>query len=153
MSKTTTTPLIEVRDSPIHGRGVFALRRIRKGQRIIEYTGEHISPAVADVRYDDDRVDHPHVLLFIIDKNSVIDGGVGGSDARFINHSCNPNCEALDDGGRIFIEAMRAIKPGEEITYDYGLDRPGRYSRKMMEKYHCLCGAPNCRGTMLAKRK
>jgi uncharacterized protein len=153
MSRTITTPLIEVRDSPIHGRGVFALRRIRKGQRIVEYTGERITPAVADVRYDDDRVDHPHVLLFIVDKNTIIDGGVGGSDARFINHSCDPNCEALDDEGRIIIEAMRAIIPGEEITYDYSLDRPGLVTRKMMEKYHCLCGAPNCRGTMLANRK
>jgi SET domain-containing protein len=143
----------EVRSSSIHGRGVFALRRIRKGARLIEYAGERISPDEADRRYDDDALDIPHTFLFTVDKRTIIDAAVDGNEARFINHSCDPNCEAVDDAGRIFIEAVRNIRPGEELTYDYHLERDGRWRKAWAQRYACRCGAPNCRGTLLVKPK
>ncbi len=146
-------PHFEVRASPIQGRGAFALRRIRKGTRVIEYTGERITPAEADRRYDDDKMDRPHTFLFTVGKRTVIDAAVGGNDARFINHSCDPNCEAVDVDGRIFIEALRTIQPGEELTYDYHLERPGPYRAEWARRYACHCGSPKCRGTMLAPRR
>ena len=143
----------ELRSSAIHGQGVFALRRIHKGQRLIEYTGERITPDEADRRYDDDAMDIPHTFLFTVDARTVIDAAVGGNEARFINHSCNPNCEGVDDGGRIFIETVRNIRPGEELTYDYHLERDGRWRKEWVQRYACRCGAPNCRGTLLVKPK
>jgi SET domain-containing protein len=145
--------MFELRSSPIHGHGVFALRRIRKGTRLIEYVGERITSEAADLRYDDDAMDRPHTFLFTVDVRTVIDAAVGGNEARFINHSCNPNCEAVDDGGRIFIEALRNIRPGEELTYDYRLERNGRWRKEWAARYACHCGAPNCRGTLLVKPK
>ena len=143
--------LFELRSSPIHGQGVFALRRIRKGKRLIEYVGERITPAAADLRYDDDAMESPHTFLFTVDAHTVIDAAVDGNEARFINHSCNPNCEAVDDDGRIFIETIRNIRPGEELSYDYHLERDGRWRKEWAERYACRCGAPNCRGTLLVK--
>ena len=143
----------ELRSSSIHGQGVFALRRIHNGRRLIEYIGERITPVEADRRYDDDAMDIPHTFLFTVDARTVIDAAVGGNEARFINHSCNPNCEAVDDGGRIFIEAVRNIRPGEELTYDYHLERDGRWRKEWAQRYACRCGAPNCRGTLLVKPK
>ena len=145
--------LFELRSSPIHGRGAFALRRIRKGTRLIEYIGERISPEEADRRYDDDTMDRPHTFLFTVDAHTVIDAAVGGNEARYINHSCDPNCEAVDDDGRIFIEAVRNIRPGQELAYDYHLERDGRWRKEWAERYACRCGAPNCRGTLLVKPK
>src|SRR5579871_553999 len=126
MGKVAATPMYEVRNSSIHGQGVFALRRIPEGTRIIEYVGERISHEVADQRYNDDSEAHPHILLFIVDKDIVVDAGIGGNEARFINHSCDPNCEAEIDDGHIYIRAIKAIQPGAELTYDYRLTRPGR---------------------------
>ena len=143
----------EVRASPIQGRGAFALRRIRKGTRLIEYTGERVSNDEADRRYDDDAMEHPHTFLFTVDAHTIIDAAVDGNDARFINHSCDPNCEAVDDGGRIFIEALRNIRPGEELTYDYQLERAGHWRKEWVERYACRCGAAGCRGTLLVKPK
>lgn len=138
-----------IRNSSIQGRGAFAVRRIRKGTRIIEYTGERITTEEADARYDDDAVDRPHTFLFTVDKHTVIDGAIHGNEAKYINHSCDPNCEAVDDEGRIFVEALRTIQPGDELTYDYHLHRPGPFRKKWMKQYACHCGAANCRGTML----
>lgn len=146
-------PLIEVRQSPIHGRGVFALKRIRKSQRIVEYLGERINPAEAESRYDDDAADHPHVLLFTVDEKTVIDGGVNGNEAIYINHSCEPNCEAVNDDGHIYVEALRMIKPDEELSFDYQLERPGEFQSDWQERYRCRCGSPTCRGTMLSLAK
>src|SRR6266568_3467121 len=143
----------EIRESAIQGRGGFAVRRIRKGTRIIEYTGERVSNDEADRRYDDDAMEHPHTFLFTVDAHTIIDAAAGGNDARFINHSCDPNCEAVDDGGRIFIEALRNIRPGEELTYDYQLERLGHWRKEWAERYTCRCGAANCRGTLLVKPK
>jgi SET domain-containing protein len=143
----------ELCPSPIQGLGAFAVRRIRKGTRLIEYTGERVSPAEADRRYDDDAVDHPHTFLFTVDAETVIDAAVGGNEARFINHSCNPNCEAVDVDGRIFVDARRNIRPGEELTYDYRLERDGYWRPDYADRYACRCGAPNCRGVLLVKPK
>ncbi len=131
--------------------GVFALRRIPKGKRIVEYTGERISHQESDERYDDDAVASPHTFLFIVDSKTVIDAAVGGNEARFINHSCNPNCETMIEDGRVWVLALRNIEPGEELSYDYLLERPGRYRTEYEKQYACHCGAPNCRGIMLAK--
>jgi SET domain-containing protein len=146
-------PPFELRPSPIQGLGLFAVRRIRKGTRLIEYIGERISPEEADRRYDDDAVDHPHTWLFTVDAATLIDGAVAGNEARYINHSCSPNCEAVDVDGRIFVDARRDIRPGEELTYDYRLERDGHWRPDYAERYACRCGARNCRGVLLVKPK
>ncbi len=146
-------PLFEVRSSSIHGLGGFAARRIRKGTRIIEYIGERITSEEADRRYAGDPSEHPHVLLFVADKRTVIDAAVGGNEARFINHSCEPNCKAFTEKKRIFIYALRTIEEGEELTYDYNLTRDGRDDAETEKRYACHCGARTCRGTMLAPGK
>jgi SET domain-containing protein len=143
-------PFFEIRPSPIQGLGAFATRRIRRGTRIIEYVGERITAEEADRRYDADLAEHSHVLLFTVDKRTVIDAGVGGNEARYINHSCAPNCEAELDAGRVYILALRTIAPGEELTYDYHLECDGRDDAELERRYACRCGAATCRGTMLA---
>ncbi len=143
----------EVRPSSIQGLGGFALRAIRKGTRIVEYLGERITPEEADRRYDDDALDRPHTFLFTVNKKTVIDAAREGNEARFINHSCDPNCEAVVERGRIFIEAIKDVSAGEELTYDYHLERPGRFKKEWQERYACRCGAPNCRGILLEPRR
>ena len=144
-------PLIAVRRSRIHGSGVYAARRIRKGTRIVEYVGERISHATADARYEDKGQDDGHTFLFIVDGRTVIDAGVAGNEARFINHSCDPNCETVIEGGRVFIEALRTIQPGEELGYEYGLTWESTDDPEELARYACRCGAASCRGTMLAE--
>jgi hypothetical protein len=145
--------LFEVRSSPIQGLGAFAAQPIRKGTRVVEYVGERISPKAADARYDDDNAAHVHVLLFTVDKKTVIDAGVGGNDARFINHSCEPNCETVVEGKRVYVDALHDIAAGEELTYDYNLTREGKYDAQTEARYACHCGAQTCRGTMLEPRR
>lgn len=142
-----------LRRSAIQGRGAFATRPIRRGTRIIEYTGETITPKEADKRYDDSAMGRHHTFLFSVDSRKVIDAAVGGNDARFINHSCAPNCEAIDVNRRIFIEAIRDIAPGEELTYDYAYERDGTEDEEWEKLYVCRCGAETCRGTILAPLK
>ena len=142
-----------VRNSKIHGRGVFATERIPKGTRLIEYTGEMITWPVADKRYAHNGERGYHTFLFDIDGKRVIDAAVGGNAARWINHSCAPNCQAVGDGDKIFIEAIKTIKPGEELGYDYGFVFEERHTPELKSRYKCLCGAKNCRGTMLAKKR
>lgn len=149
----STRPFFVLRRSRIQGRGAFALRQIRKGTRIIEYIGERISHAEADRRYDDTAMKRHHTFLFTVDRRTVIDAAVGGNDARFINHSCAPNCEAVIDGKRIFIEAIRTIRPGEELTYDYQYERDPDTGDEDETLYPCRCGAATCRGTILAPRR
>lgn len=157
MSKNGREPLYVVRNSGIHGRGVFAARRIRKGTRIVEYAGERISNKEADRRYDDTRMKRHHTFLFTLDSKTVIDGaiGTGGGDASFINHSCEPNCEAVITGKKIFIHAVHTIEPGTELAYDYKYERTGKDHAKLEKFYVCKCGAPNCRGSIMqpAKKK
>ena len=142
----------EVRRSKIHGKGVFATRRIPKGTRLIEYKGERISWEEADRRYDDSIQPH-HTFLFAVDDKTVIDGGRYGNDARWINHSCDPNCEAVEEDGRIFIESIRDIEPGEELTYDYSYILDERHTAAVKARYPCYCGSPKCRGTILGNKR
>ena len=144
-----TAPPVETRDSGIHGRGVYATRTIPKGTRIIEYLGERITHAEADRRYARKGEDDGHTFLFIASKRTVIDAGVNGNEARFINHSCNPNCETVIENGRVFIESIRRIKPGEELGYDYQLTWESTDDPVELALYACKCGAKKCRGTML----
>ena len=157
MSKNGREPLYVVRDSHIHGHGVFAARRIRKGTRVLEYTGERISNKEADRRYDDTRMKRHHTFLFTLDSKTVIDGAIetGGGDASFINHSCEPNCEAVITGRKIFIHALHTIEPGEELAYDYQYERTGKNDAELERFYVCKCGAPSCRGSIMkpAKKK
>jgi uncharacterized protein len=142
-------PFIEVRESPLHGLGVFARRRIRKGTRIIEYLGERVSHAEADRRYEHKDAGDAHTFLFIVDARTVIDAGVDGNEARFINHACEPNCESVIEGRRVFIDALRAVEPGEELTYDYQIQREPDDPPDVDRIFACHCGSERCRGSML----
>ncbi len=153
-SNNSSNGLYEVRHSRIHGTGVFARKRIRPGRRIIEYTGERISPKEEAKRYLEDSMNTHHTFLFTVDKKTTIDAGVGGNDARFINHSCQPNCETVDEDGHIFIEAVRNIQPGVELTYDYNFEVDEPITPELKNFYPCHCGSAKCRGTILKfKRK
>ena len=139
-----------VRRSAIHGRGVFATDFIDRGDRFIEYKGQRVSWKEAVKRPDSDPDDPAHTFLFELDDGRVIDARVRGNAARWINHSCVPNCVTFEDEhGRVFIEARRKIKPGEELTYDYRLLVDGRLSKKERAAYVCRCGKRGCRGTLL----
>ena len=142
------SPLIEARNSPIHGKGVYAIAPIKKGTRIVEYLGERISHSEADDRYEN-KGDDGHTFLFIASNRTVIDAGVNGNDARFINHHCDPNCETVIENSRVFIDAIRTIKPGEELGYDYQLTWESTDEPEELALYACRCGAKKCRGTML----
>jgi hypothetical protein len=141
--------LFQVRRSGIHGRGVYALRSIPKGTRIVEYLGDRISHREADTRYEAKGQDDGHTFLFVVNSRVVIDAGVDGNEARFINHSCDPNCDTVIEGGRVFIEALRDIEPGEELGYEYGLTWSTTDDPEELAHYACRCGAKRCRGTML----
>jgi hypothetical protein len=153
MALTSPKKPYRVRNSVIHGRGVFAARTIRKGAVIIEYRGERTTWEIVQTRPDSDP-DHPeHTFIFETSDGAVIDAGRRGNAARWINHSCAPNCKSYEyDDGRVYIEARRKIAAGEELTYDYQLSIDGRITRKVREAYACRCGAPRCRGTILRER-
>jgi SET domain-containing protein len=153
-TKVAKPPFFKVRRSKVHGLGVFAARAIRKGRRVVEYLGERVSHAEADNRYEDKDEHDNHTFLFIVDRKTVIDAGVDGNDARFINHSCEPNCESVTHHRRVFIEAIRNIVAGEELAYDYQIQRDDDDPANVDEVFACRCGAASCRGTMLwpAKR-
>jgi hypothetical protein len=153
MKKRARPPLIEVRHSPVHGFGVFALRRIRKGTTIMEYLGDRVSHEEADSRYEHKEANDNHTFLFTVDSRTVIDGGVGGNDARYINHGCDPNCESASQNKRIYVEAVRTIQPGEELAYDYQIQRDPEDPPNVDEIFACRCGAAKCRGSMLVARK
>jgi SET domain-containing protein len=153
MKKRTTPPLFEVRHSSIHGHGVFALRRIRKGTTIVEYLGDRVSHAEADARYENKAANDNHTFLFTVDSKTVIDGGVGGNDARYINHGCDPNCESITQKKRIFVKAIRTIQPGDELAYDYQIERDREDPPNVDEIFACRCGAAKCRGSMLVPAK
>src|SRR5580704_16126983 len=142
------TPLFEVRHSPIHGYGVFAARRIRKGTTIVEYLGVRVSHAQADAPYEDKDPNDNHTFLFTVDAKTVIDGGVNGNEARYINHGCDPNCESSTRNKRIFIDAIRTIQPGEELAYDYQIQRDSDDAANVDEIFAC-----RCRGSMLEAPK
>lgn len=148
-----------VKKSKIAGKGAFASRTIEKGERIVEYLGERVSHTVADARYDDHAAGAHHTFLFSVSRRTVIDAYVDGNDARFINHSCDPNCESEIENGRVFIDAIKRIRKGEELSYDYAYGRDGsELPEEETTLYGCKCGKRKCRHTILeviseAKRK
>ncbi len=140
---------IRVRHSAIHGNGMFATRKIPAGARIIEYTGKRITEKQAEKRFGLDPDNPHHTFFFSLESGKLIDGGDQGNDARWINHACEPNCEAQEDKGRVYIHALRDISRGEELYYDYGLVIEEKMSKALKEAYACRCGTAKCRGTML----
>lgn len=143
-----------VRRSRIHGNGVFATEDIPAGTELIEYTGRLITREQADEQYDE--MYSGHTFLFTLNDDWIIDANVGGNDARWINHGCNPNCipylhEHNHDRSkdRVIIETLHDVRKGEELTYDYGISFDVPYTARLKKIWACHCGAPNCTGTML----
>jgi SET domain-containing protein len=147
---TKFEPRIEVLSSRLHGKGVFALSPMAAGEIVIEYVGEIVSMAEALLRHPHDPSNPEHTFYFHIDDTQVIDGLYGGNDSRWINHSCQPNCEPVDVKGRVFIKTRRQIWRGEELTFNYGLVSDEPMTDELKAKYACRCGAKKCKGTMLA---
>ena len=146
---------IQTRRSGVHGKGVFALHDLAEGETLIEYVGEVIDWPEALRRHPHDPAQPNHTFYFHVDESRVIDANVGGNSSRWINHSCQPNCQAeiSDEGSsRVFIKALRNIAAGEELFYDYGLIIDARHTQKLLADYPCWCGAPACRGTLLAAK-
>jgi len=152
-SKQAAPQLYEVRKSPVHGNGVFALSDIAAGERIIEYRGERISWEQATERAEARGGPVNHTFYFSLADDRVIDGGTRGNDARWINHACEPNCEAFEDDGRVYIHAMRDIAAGEELNYNYALIYDERHTPALKRLFACRCGTPACSGTMLAPKR
>ncbi len=142
-----------MRRSGVHGRGVFAMRDIAAGARLIEYRGEVIDWPEALRRHPHDPSQPNHTFYFHLDDGRVIDGNVRGNAARWINHACEPNCEADEIDGRIYIRALRDLHAGEELFFDYRLVIDERMTARLKRDYACRCGSANCRGTMLAPRR
>ncbi|WP_109479713.1 SET domain-containing protein-lysine N-methyltransferase [Paraburkholderia sp. C35] len=142
-----------VRTSSIHGNGVFATVSIGDGELICEYKGQLVSWEVAMNGPPRNLAQPDHTFYFDIGNGYVIDGSIGGNSARWINHSCAPNCEPELDAGRIFIRASRQINAGEELSIDYALSGEEKVSKALRKRYACYCGASDCRGTMIAGRK
>ncbi len=137
----------------MQGLGVFATRPIAAGVRLIEYAGERLTPAEAEARYPDQPGERHHTFLFAIDDHVVVDAAVNGNQARFINHSCDPNCDAVIDDDRIWIETIRDVEPGEELAYDYAYILEERHTPAAKRRFPCRCGAASCRGTILGKKR
>ena len=149
----TTGRRTQVRQSGVHGKGVYAVRPIAAGERVLEYRGELITWKEALRRHPHDPSNPQHTFYFHIDDKHVIDGKENGNSAKWINHACEPNCESDEIDGRVFIHALRDIEPGEELFFDYRLVIDGRYTPKLKREYECRCGSPKCRGTMLAPKR
>ena len=141
-----------MRRSDVHGNGVFAVEDLAEGETLIEYKGEVISWKEALRRHPHDPAQPNHTFYFHIDDGRVIDGNVNGNAARWINHSCEPNCEADEVNGRVYIKALRNIDAGEELNYDYGLIIDEPYTPKLLAEFPCWCGSENCRGTLLTPK-
>lgn len=151
---------IAKRRSSIHGSGIVATAPIRKGEHIVEYKGKLITHDEADAGYHGE-LNTGHTFLFTLNDDWIINANVGGNIAKWINCSCEPNAVAFvhehksKDSKRdqVIIEALRAIKPGEEITYDYGFEFDVPYTPELLEAWACRCGSPKCKGTMLTLKK
>lgn len=139
--------------SPIHGVGAFATRPLAAGARLIEYAGARLTPAEADRRYPDPDEGEHFTVLFAIDDTVVVDASVDGNEARFLNHSCVPNCDVVVEDGRLWIETVRAVAVGEELTYDYAFELRERHTPARKRRYPCRCGAAACRGTILKRAR
>jgi SET domain-containing protein len=149
----TTKGRLQVRQSGVHGKGVFALVPIKKGELILEYTGEVITWTEALRRHPHDPSQPDHTFYFHLSDELVIDGKVGGNASKWINHSCAPNVEADDESGQVYLLATRGIRAGEELFFDYGLVIDERYTPALKKRFECRCGAKACRGTMLAPKR
>ena len=143
----------EIRRSPIQGLGGYATAPIAAGVRLIEYAGVRLTPEEAEARYPDSAVERHHTYLFAIDDAVVVDAAENGNEARFLNHSCAPNCDAVIEDGRIWIETIHDIEPGEELVYDYAYILAERHTPATKKRYPCRCGAITCRGTILGKKR
>ena len=143
---------LQVRKSGVHGKGVFVVQPIRKAETFIEYTGEVIPWPEALRRHPHDPSQPDHTFYFHLDGDKVIDGLVGGNASRWINHACAPNCEAEEGDGRVWLRALRNLKVGEELFFDYGLVIDERYTAALKKRCECRCGAKTCRGTMLTPK-
>lgn len=153
IARATAKRRIQVRRSGVHGRGVFALRALAAEEIVIEYVGEICTWQEAQERHPHDPSNPNHTFYFHVDADRVIDATYGGNSARWINHACDPNCEAYEHNHRIFIRTLRPIAAGEELSYDYGLMVEERYTAKLKAEYPCWCGAAQCRGTLLAPKR
>jgi len=142
-------PRIVVRRSGIHGRGVFARRLIHEDETVCEYKGEIISEAEVARRYPEDMEGVNHTFAFGVEHDHNIDGGAKGNIARWINHSCAPNCDTYEKDKRIFVRAIRDIRPGEELSYDYAIEAGEPLTKAVKARWPCWCGAKKCRGTVL----
>lgn len=141
---------VSVRRSAIHGRGVFAQVRIPAGEGILDYAGTVRSWQDAVRDYRDSDAEDGHTFFFDLGDGQVIDGSVGGNSARWINHGCEPNCEAVLTGDRIVIHAKRDLEPGEELLLDYRLELEDDSDPEARAMYACRCSSSSCRRTMLA---
>jgi SET domain-containing protein len=154
------TRRIVQRRSKIHGNGVFAACNLASGVTLIEYRGKRLTHAQANRAYGGD-VDSGHTFLFTLNEKYLIDGNVDGNVARWINHSCAPNCQAWvvenAEGDlrrdRVMIESKRAIRKGEELTYDYGITLEERQTPELKKIWACRCGSPRCSGTLLKPKR
>jgi hypothetical protein len=152
--RKVAAPCWVLRKSPVHGFGLFAARNISPGTCIIEYEGERIDWAEAERRAAQAGTPVNHTYYFSLHDGRVIDGGSKGNEARFINHACEPNCEAFEhEDGRVFIYAIQPIEKGEELHYSYALIYDGRHTKKIREAFACHCGTPGCTGTYLAPKR
>jgi len=150
------TRRVEVRLSPIHGNGIFAARDLPAGSRVIEYRGLRLTHAKVDKMYAG-NAETGHTFLFTLNDKYVIDGNQGGNAARWINHSCAPNCQAflIEHPGRdrkldrVVIETLRDVKAGEELSYNYAITLAERHTPRLKKLWACRCGAPDCTGTLL----
>ena len=152
MASKPPRPFFEIRQSPIEGRGIFATRTIRCGTRIGEYTGEYLTEDEVNRRYDDDTTARASTFLFQVTASLYIDAAREGGEMRYMNHSCDPNCETQVVGRRVVIRAIKTIPPGHELTYDYALELEEEPLPSWERLYGCRCGAQTCRGTMLDPR-
>ncbi|MEA3378789.1 MAG: SET domain-containing protein-lysine N-methyltransferase, partial [Nanoarchaeota archaeon] len=145
------TEYILIKDSSIHNKGIFAKRGIPKDTRIIEYMGEKITKKEAEKRAENilkkskTNKTFGAVYIFELNKKYDIDGNLKSNPARYINHSCKPNCKTEIIKGKIWIIAKRNILPGEEISYDYG------YDINNFKEHICRCGSKNCIGYIVGK--
>ena len=142
----------KVRKSKIHGNGVFATKKIDKKTKIIEYVGEKVSKKEGDrrsanrlKRYLNSSQDGS-VYIFELNSRYDIDGSFLYNKARYINHSCNPNCEVEIFDNRIWIVALKVIKVGEELSYDYGYE----FEKEDFRDHACKCGSKNCIGFIIS---
>lgn len=138
-----------VRRSQVHGKGVFATHALAAGERVLEYKGEITSWRSAVRRHQREGVEG-HTFLFGLSDGRVIDGSRGGNSARWLNHACAPNCETIEDDGRIFIHTIRPIEPGEELFIEYLLATDGPLEEEARAQYAYRCAAKGCRQSMLA---